>query len=74
MMSEVETAVRDGRFEIHPELEIDDHPMRGKALDMKKSLWKNIVRSDKRYEPLPDTIQGDFELLHEDDFFVPEGY
>ena len=74
MMLEVEAAVRDGRTTVHPELEIEEHPMREKALDMKRSLWRNLVREERRYETVADTIQGDFEMLHEDDFWLPDTY
>ncbi len=74
MMAEVENAIREGRINIHPELEVDWHPMAKQALDTKKELWRDVVKQDRRYERASDTFQADFEMLHEDDFFLPEGY
>ena len=72
-MMEVEAAVRDGRHQVHPEIEIAEHPMRGKALDMKRSLWKDIVKHESRYLTVADTFEQG-ELLHEDDFILPDTF
>ena len=74
MMLEVEVAIRDGRHQIHPEIEIHEHPMRAQALKMKRSLWRDLVRDSRKYATVSDTIQGDFELLHENDFYLPPDF
>ena len=74
MMLEVEAAVRGGRHQIHPEIEIIEHPMREKALKMKRKLWRDLVRDSRKYSTASDTIQGDFELLHENDFYLPPDF
>lgn len=74
MMLEVEAAIRDGRDQIHPEMEVIEHPRRQEALKMKRDLWKSIVKKDCRYLTTVETIQGEFEPFNEDDFYVPDYY
>jgi len=60
MMREVEAAVRDGRETVHPELVVNEHPMRQIALEMKRERLREVVLNTERYDeydPDPNSIE-----------------
>ena len=61
MMAEVESAIREGKNNIHPELEIAEHPRQQEAIRMKRKLWRDIVKQDRRYEE-SDSHQVEIDL------------
>ena len=68
MMLEVEAAIRDGRNSIHPELEVEQHPQQEKAVEMKKKLWRDVVKDGRKYAQV-DSRQPDLF----DTFLDPDG-
>ena len=61
MMAEVESAIRAGKHNIHPELEIEEHPRQKEAIQMKRKLWRDVVKLESRYES-SDTEQFEIDL------------
>ena len=68
MMLEVEAAIRAGRNNVHPELEVDEHPSQKEAVRLKKKLWRDMVKHDRQYAQA-DTEQS--EMF--DTFLDPDG-
>lgn len=76
MMAEVEAAIRGGKTNIHPELEIKEHPQQEKAIRMKRKLWRDVVKKDRRYETIDfHQVEIDLEidpdgLIYTDDLYL----